>query len=52
MVEMDSVPSKTFKTPKILKFNNYKLGFAEILAKFSLNITGISIIFWAIPPAN
>jgi len=34
MVEMDSTPSKTSKTPKILKFNNYNLDLQKSLLDF------------------
>jgi len=34
MVKMDSTPSKTRKTPKILKFNNYKLDLQKSLSDF------------------
>ncbi len=34
MGEMDSAPSKTFGTPKNLKFNNYNLNLQKSLPKF------------------
>lgn len=37
MVEMDSVPSKTSKTPKILKFINYDLDLPKSLPDYDRN---------------
>ena len=34
MVEIDSAPSKTSRTPKILKFNNYNLDLQKSLPNF------------------
>ena len=34
IVEIDSIPSKTFRAPKILKFNDCKLNFQKSLPKF------------------
>ena len=46
MVEMDSAPSKTFRAPKILKFDSYKVDLQNSLQNF-LKILSKFPWFWA-----